>query len=65
MSEHEMNLADEFEAQTGLDYDPDGPLPCECEECGDLLQYVDDHDCFYVRAESEAARKFEEMAYGR
>lgn len=64
LSETELAMIDEFEAQTGLEYDYDGPLPCECDECGGLIQYMQDHSCYYVLAETEAARRFNEMAYG-
>jgi hypothetical protein len=54
---------EQTEAWSGIAYDPDGPGLDEC-DCGALVQYMDDHDCYYVRAESAAAGRFEEMAYG-
>ncbi len=34
-----------FELVTGLELDPNGPAPDVCEHCGEIFQYVPDHDC--------------------
>lgn len=49
-------LIEQFESETGLEYDYDGPTLCECEYCEKLLQYIPDHSCAGMRMESRALR---------
>jgi hypothetical protein len=59
------SLIERFEEQTGNTYDPDGPEPEECEDCGNLFQYVVDsehgpgHSCHATRCASRAAAREE------
>jgi len=54
--EKEAELIHKFEDESGLDFDPDGPLPSECEYCSKLLQFIPDHDCYGTRGEAGEAR---------
>jgi hypothetical protein len=61
----------QYEAATGRKADPNGPAPHQCSECGEWMQYLVDsdfgpaHSCYGIAAESMAAERFEDMAYGR
>ena len=46
-------LVEKFEEETGFDWDPEGPLPSYCEYCGEILQYIPDHDCYGLRCASQ------------
>ena len=50
--EKHAELVARFEEETGLEYDPEGPDPEECEYCGGLIQYMGGHDCIGTRGEN-------------
>lgn len=49
-------LIAEFEVQTGLAFDTNGPVPIACEHCGRLLQYIPNHECHGIQGEAQEAR---------
>lgn len=62
--EREGHLINRFEKETGLDFDPEGPIPTECEHCGKLYQFIPDHECVGIRAANHEARVADDC-YGR
>jgi hypothetical protein len=62
MTEHNI---EDWEENTGETFDPEGPPLSDCEHCGELSQYSDQHDCAGLRAENADAAWFEDAAYGR
>jgi hypothetical protein len=53
------SLAERFEAETGNEFDADGPGVEECPYCGGLTQYASDHDCYGTRGEDHDAQRME------
>ncbi len=45
MYQTRKELIERFEAETGQPFDRNGPMPRECEHCGELVQYRSDHKC--------------------
>jgi hypothetical protein len=54
-SEQDFELIFKFELDSGRLFDPAGPLPCECEYCGELYQYIMDHNCHGIQSASREA----------
>jgi len=52
-------IIERFEDETGLSWDPNGPLPDECEYCGKLVQYFPDHHCIGIQSASRESRAFD------
>jgi len=68
LTEEEKDLIQKYEDETENEWDPDGPLPEECQECGELYQYIGEepgeHSCYYIRCESAAAAAYEDYMHG-
>ena len=56
---------EEWEDESGYEFDPNGPSLTDCEYCEALSQYSDQHECGGTRAEDAAAGWYEDAAHGR
>jgi len=55
---------EEWEEETGYDFDPNGPALHECDHCPSVMQFDDQHECAGTRAENGEAAWSEEYAHG-
>lgn len=62
-TKEQSELREQFEEKTGLKFDYNGPDVCICEYCNEAFQFIPDHECWGIDAESADAKHYEEMAY--
>lgn len=60
--EETQELIERFEDETGLNFDPNGPELKEC-ECGKLIQFIIDHDCYITQGENHDARRLDDCGW--